>query len=336
MSTQPQTAVSDQTRCPSTHWFLLLRCELPRGHRDNWHQGRDAANTTIRYRRTIGLTEAYRDGEWQPTDAPTPDGLDWRATESVLNHAGQRGDADTITVIDGLSRQNDALLARVRELEAELAADDAPARLANVETLIDAAETRPLTAWEAEEVRSAPRAVRGNRRVSLRREARMQRYLTAWHSARRRARATHQLLDIAEFGRDYANETAKQLQAAINAVVALAPEETDDQRRARYEQLDPEDYHQAVGYDDAIGKVTRAICDVLRAQPAPSGPQTPALTGWAADMADAGLTPYDGTLTLDADDSPFVRVHFAFATNMPDPDRARFVTQLGRIILNEL
>jgi hypothetical protein len=121
MSTQPEAAASDQTRCPSTHWFLLLRCELPRGHRDNWHQGRDAANTTIRYRRTIGVTEAYRDGEWQPTDVPTPDGLDWRATESVLNFAGQRGDTDTITVIDGLSRQNDALLARVRELEAERA-----------------------------------------------------------------------------------------------------------------------------------------------------------------------------------------------------------------------
>ncbi|MFJ2863710.1 hypothetical protein [Kitasatospora sp. NPDC087314] len=108
---QPQPAASEQTRCPSTHWHLLLRCELSRGHRDNWHQGRDAANTTIRYRRTIGVTEAYRNGEWQPTDVPTPDGLDWRATESVLNHAGQRGDADTITVIDGLSRQNDALLA---------------------------------------------------------------------------------------------------------------------------------------------------------------------------------------------------------------------------------
>jgi hypothetical protein len=117
--TEPLDLDAIQARCPSTHWFLLLGCELPRGHRDNWHQGRDAANTTIRYRRTIGVTEAYRDGEWQPTDVPTPDGLDWRAAESVLNFAGQRGDADTIAVVDGLTRQNDALLARVRELEAE-------------------------------------------------------------------------------------------------------------------------------------------------------------------------------------------------------------------------
>ncbi|MFI6117441.1 hypothetical protein [Kitasatospora sp. NPDC051164] len=159
MNTQPEAADGDQTRCPSTHWHLLLRCELPRGHRDNWHQGRDVANTTIRYRRTIGVTEAYRDGEWQPTDVPTPDGMDWRAAESVLNFAGQRGDTDTIAVVGGLTRQNDALLARVRELEAERAlyvgveptiaeeTAELNRRLDAVGAVCDAAE-KQATRWE--------------------------------------------------------------------------------------------------------------------------------------------------------------------------------------------
>ncbi|MFJ9771168.1 hypothetical protein ACIRVF_07985 [Kitasatospora sp. NPDC101157] len=93
-------------------------------------------------------------------------------------------------------------------------------RLANVESLIDAAETRPLTAWEAEEVRSAPRAVRGAQRLGFRREARLQRYLTAWRSARLRATRLREHLDIAEHGRDRAVEAAEQLQARVRELEA--------------------------------------------------------------------------------------------------------------------
>jgi hypothetical protein len=238
---------SDPTRCISTHWFLLLGCELPRGHRDNWHQGRDAANTTIRYRRTIGVTEAYRDGEWQPTDVPTPDGLDWQATESVLNFAGQRGDTDTITVVDGLTRQNDALLARVRELEAEnqrLAKDYAAEERLHTQTITE---------------------------------------------------------------RDTYHDMADALAAAIAPVEIIGEHSSDN-----------------CPWQNALDHA------------AEQQPDGPALTGWAADMADASLTPYDGALTLDADDAPFVRLHFAFAEDMPDADRLRFLTQLGRIILAKL
>ncbi|MEU8920380.1 hypothetical protein AB0D10_05490 [Kitasatospora sp. NPDC048545] len=118
----------------------------------------------------------------------------------------------------------------------------------------------------------------------------------------------------------------RELEAAIGAVLAL-PTATDEE----LERMDPEAYQQTTGRDDAIADIQQ----MLR-QPAPSGPQTPTLTGWAADMADASLTPYDGALTLDADDAPFVRLHFAFAEDMPDADRERFLTQLGRIILAKL
>ncbi|MFD0408605.1 hypothetical protein [Kitasatospora sp. NPDC127116] len=65
-------------------------------------------------------------------------------------------------------------------------------------------------------------------------------------------------------------------------------------------------------------------------------PELPVLSGWAADMAGAGLEPYDGALTLDGDDRPFLRAHFAFGPEVPEAARAGFVTEIGRIILDEL
>lgn len=63
---------------------------------------------------------------------------------------------------------------------------------------------------------------------------------------------------------------------------------------------------------------------------------TPDLTTWAADMATAGLQPFDGALTLDGDDQPFARVHFAFAPDMTAADREQFVMALGRVVLANL
>lgn len=97
-------------------------------------------------------------------------------------------------------------------------ADD---RLAHVEALIDAAETRLLTAAEAEEVRSAPRAVRGAQRVGLRREARMQRYLTAWHSARKRA---HRLAGDVAMWRRLTTQAEQVRDRAIEDVLPLHAE----------------------------------------------------------------------------------------------------------------
>ncbi|MFE2106663.1 hypothetical protein ACFXAF_12460 [Kitasatospora sp. NPDC059463] len=86
---------------------------------------------------------------------------------------------------------------------------DVPRRLVAAEALIDAAETRPLTAWEAEEVRSLARAVRGN----IRREAQLTRYGNAWRSAR--YRAAHQRSVLA----DHRVEVST-LRARISAVEA--------------------------------------------------------------------------------------------------------------------
>lgn len=68
----------------------------------------------------------------------------------------------------------------------------------------------------------------------------------------------------------------RELEAAVSAVRALDPGETYDERRERYELLDPENYHHAVGHDGAIGTVMRTIAAALNPQPAPGGPQAPA------------------------------------------------------------
>jgi hypothetical protein len=60
------------------------------------------------------------------------------------------------------------------------------------------------------------------------------------------------------------------------------------------------------------------------------------LDGWGADMADAGLEPYDGALTLDADNKPFLRLHFAFGPDVDDADRGQFLTRLGQLVLGNL
>jgi hypothetical protein len=64
--------------------------------------------------------------------------------------------------------------------------------------------------------------------------------------------------------------------------------------------------------------------------------ETPDLTTWATDMATANLQPYDGSLSLDGDDQPFARIHFAFAPDMDDADREQFVMALGKVVLRNL
>jgi len=63
---------------------------------------------------------------------------------------------------------------------------------------------------------------------------------------------------------------------------------------------------------------------------------TPNLSNWATDMAEADLTPYDGQITLAGDDKPFVRLHFAFTADMDDDVREAFLTKVGQIVLRAL
>ncbi|MER5350630.1 hypothetical protein ABT093_09895 [Kitasatospora sp. NPDC002551] len=55
----------------------------------------------------------------------------------------------------------------------------------------------------------------------------------------------------------------RQLEAAIAAVRALDPGEDYDQRYKRYEQLDPDQYGETVGYDKAIDKAVRTLDNAL-------------------------------------------------------------------------
>ena len=75
----------------------------------------------------------------QPQPLDLDAGPDWQAIESALNFAGQRGDVDTITVIDGLTAQRDALVAEVERLTAEN------------QRLAEACEARDIRIWLIEQ-----------------------------------------------------------------------------------------------------------------------------------------------------------------------------------------
>lgn len=64
------------------------------------------------------------------------------------------------------------------------------------------------------------------------------------------------------------------------------------------------------------------------------------LSTWAEAIDAAGLEPTDHTLQLGVDvgegDKPRVRLHFAFAADIPDADRDHFVMTLSRRVLSNL
>ncbi|MFF8839600.1 hypothetical protein [Streptomyces sp. NPDC015130] len=57
---------------------------------------------------------------------------------------------------------------------------------------------------------------------------------------------------------------------------------------------------------------------------------------WAVNLGADGLQPYDGQLTLDGDDKPFARIHFAFAPDMPEDMRMALVQGVGSAIARHL
>lgn len=65
--------LTDTHRCISVHWTLPVQCVLPRAHRDNWHETwHPQTRNRIRYRRTVGVTEELRAGEWRDLGIPAP------------------------------------------------------------------------------------------------------------------------------------------------------------------------------------------------------------------------------------------------------------------------
>ncbi|MDF2708153.1 MAG: hypothetical protein K0R62_3805 [Nonomuraea muscovyensis] len=57
---------------------------------------------------------------------------------------------------------------------------------------------------------------------------------------------------------------------------------------------------------------------------------------WAVALGADGLEPYDGQLTLDGDDKPFARIHFAFDPDMPEEMRMALVQGVGTEIARHL
>jgi len=57
---------------------------------------------------------------------------------------------------------------------------------------------------------------------------------------------------------------------------------------------------------------------------------------WAVNLGADGLVPYDGQLTLDGDDKPFARIHFAFDPDMPEEMRLALVEGVGGAIARHL
>ncbi|MBX9425473.1 hypothetical protein [Streptomyces lateritius] len=57
---------------------------------------------------------------------------------------------------------------------------------------------------------------------------------------------------------------------------------------------------------------------------------------WAVNLGADGLEPYDGQLTLNGDDKPFARIHFAFDQDMPEEMRMALVQGVGNEIARHL
>ncbi|MEV2249370.1 hypothetical protein AB0I94_02235 [Streptomyces sp. NPDC050147] len=60
------------------------------------------------------------------------------------------------------------------------------------------------------------------------------------------------------------------------------------------------------------------------------------VSAWAINLGADGLEPSEDTLSIEGDEKPIVRVHFAFATDMPADVRESFVTGVSGAIATHL
>ncbi|MFE7105599.1 hypothetical protein ACFU98_10760 [Streptomyces sp. NPDC057575] len=84
---------------------------------------------------------------------------------------------------------------------------------------------------------------------------------------------------------------------------------------------DDEDY---AAYDDA----QRQIYDLING--------AADISQWAVDLGADGLEPEEHSLTINGDDRPIARIHFAFEPDMPDEMRAALVEGIGQAIADHL
>ncbi|MGW3164798.1 hypothetical protein ACWC9Q_18380 [Streptomyces sp. NPDC001142] len=57
---------------------------------------------------------------------------------------------------------------------------------------------------------------------------------------------------------------------------------------------------------------------------------------WAVDLGADGLEPEDHTLSINGDEKPIARIHFAFAPEMPDDMRVALVEGIGQAVADHL
>lgn len=122
---------------------------------------------------------------------------------------------------------------------------------------------------------------------------------------------------------------AQQDQADVYAEVAelvrsMAPEHP---RNASWVQ----DCHTIADRIDEARPALRRMAD--QAPPA----RLADVSTWAISLGADGLEPSTDTITLDGrDDQPFIRMHFAFHSDMPEKDRQRFCTGLTQLLAKSL
>ncbi|NUQ97875.1 MAG: hypothetical protein HOY79_15410 [Streptomyces sp.] len=60
------------------------------------------------------------------------------------------------------------------------------------------------------------------------------------------------------------------------------------------------------------------------------------MSDWAINLGADGLEPEDHSITVNGDDRPIARIHFAFEPGMPDEMRTALVEGIGSAIARHL
>lgn len=85
-----------------------------------------------------------------------------------------------------------------------------------------------------------------------------------------------------------------------------------------WDSLNPEEF----------GKAQRAVDDLLG--------KAADLSDWAINLGADDLEPEDHSITVNGDDRPIARIHFAFEPGMPDEMRTALVEGIGQAISDAL
>lgn len=109
-------------------------------------------------------------------------------------------------------------------------------------------------------------------------------------------------------------------------VPSTAVEPDSDDTGSTWEELLP--YDSGYGENEAYNAAQRKIHDFIRG--------AADVSEWAVDLGADGLEPSTDQVTVNGDDRPIVRVHFAFDPAMPTAARSAVVAGLGQALADLL